>query len=279
MCLPGQYREWILSLGSERKTGPALDYFNAREHLEVYNRFQREFLAPGRRSYVELALVKAPYNPGCIIEIGCGQGEILELLSQRYPQARIVGVDPSEEMIKRSKQRLGDKATLIHGDVGSVFNDLPPADLIIGYSNFRFWKQPITELSHLVQTLRNKDALLYLADIRRDIDPSVFDAIMDRLGSDEFRALFSTQVKSAYTLEELGVLFEQADLPGISCMVGGLGGSDIMSREAFTLLQRHEHLSNAVFALKSNGFLVPQAADAIMHIYGNRADGQDGCSP
>lgn len=273
MCLLGQSREGILSFGSERQTEPALEYFNARERLEIYNRFQEEFLAPGRRSYVELALVKAPDDLKCIIEIGCGQGEILQLLSDRFPEAQIVGVDPSEEMIERARLRLRDRTTLLLGDVGSVHNDLPPADLIIGYSNFRFWKRPSAELLYLVETLRSEDALLYLADLRRDIDPNILSAILDRLGSEEFKTLFGAQVKSAYSAEELEALCGQAELPGVSCLVGGLGGAEIMSRETFNLLQRNEHLSNAVFALKSSGFLIPQAAESVMHIYAKRTFG------
>jgi tRNA (cmo5U34)-methyltransferase len=45
-------------------------------------------------------------NPRSILELGCGGGNLTDLLLQRYPKASIHCVDLSEEMIEQCRQRL-----------------------------------------------------------------------------------------------------------------------------------------------------------------------------
>jgi SAM-dependent methyltransferase len=44
-------------------------------------------------------------RPGLIVELGCGNGTVLELLRRRFPGSRLVGVDCSPEMIRRCRRR------------------------------------------------------------------------------------------------------------------------------------------------------------------------------
>ena len=41
-----------------------------------------------------------------MLDVGCGPGNSTELLAARYPQAEIVGVDSSPEMIAAARKRL-----------------------------------------------------------------------------------------------------------------------------------------------------------------------------
>jgi len=45
--------------------------------------------------------------PRAILEVGCGEGEILELLAARYPQARLVGVDLPDDHLRAEWSRRG----------------------------------------------------------------------------------------------------------------------------------------------------------------------------
>ena len=48
-------------------------------------------------------------NPRCVVDLGCGTGASLTALGERYPQARILGIDSSEAMLrvgKRQRSRL-----------------------------------------------------------------------------------------------------------------------------------------------------------------------------
>jgi trans-aconitate 2-methyltransferase len=43
-------------------------------------------------------------NPATIIDIGCGPGNSTQILLQRWPESKIVGIDNSEAMIQKAKQ-------------------------------------------------------------------------------------------------------------------------------------------------------------------------------
>lgn len=54
-------------------------------------------------------------GPSSILEIGCGTGRVLEQAARRFPDARIVGVDLSTDMLgvaQRKLARFGDRITL-----------------------------------------------------------------------------------------------------------------------------------------------------------------------
>lgn len=47
-------------------------------------------------------------NPVRILDVGCGNGNSTEILFSRYPNADIIGIDSSENMIEAAKTRLPD---------------------------------------------------------------------------------------------------------------------------------------------------------------------------
>ncbi len=46
-----------------------------------------------------------------LLDVGCGTGVLCELLRGRFPEAEIVGVDPTEEFIAHARATLGDART------------------------------------------------------------------------------------------------------------------------------------------------------------------------
>ena len=51
-----------------------------------------------------------------ILEIGCGTGQMLKHVAQKYPNSRLFGIDMSSQMIKKSQSRMArfsDRVTLI----------------------------------------------------------------------------------------------------------------------------------------------------------------------
>lgn len=61
-------------------------------------------------------------EPGCVVDLGCGTGASLAALGERYPRARIVGVDVSEAMLRignRQHSRLRWMMPFLRGPKGA----------------------------------------------------------------------------------------------------------------------------------------------------------------
>ena len=51
-----------------------------------------------------------------VLDVGCGTGEILNTIKNRYPAVSLYGIDISEEMLKKAKEKLLNTAELSLGD-------------------------------------------------------------------------------------------------------------------------------------------------------------------
>ena len=56
-----------------------------------------------RRPAVELLARVPPIEPGLVVDLGCGSGEITRLLAERWPGAAVQGVDNSPDMLARAR--------------------------------------------------------------------------------------------------------------------------------------------------------------------------------
>lgn len=72
--------------------------------------------------------------PRVVVDLGCGAGNVTRLLGERWPQARIVGVDNSATMLAKARAALAgdDRYTFIEADLDAWQPD-EPADVV--YSN------------------------------------------------------------------------------------------------------------------------------------------------
>lgn len=112
----------------------ALDRYY-RLHAKVYDLTRWSFLF-GRRGVPGL-LGNGP-APRSIVEIGCGTGRVLAGLAGAFPQARLLGLDLSEDMLgvaTGSLERFGDRVSLRRaaygGDAAPVETDAGPPDLMV----------------------------------------------------------------------------------------------------------------------------------------------------
>lgn len=65
----------------------------------IYNQFKSERYAP---FYDVLALIEAKPNLK-VIDLGCGTGELTSMLAEKLPNATVLGVDSSSEMLAEAK--------------------------------------------------------------------------------------------------------------------------------------------------------------------------------
>ncbi len=103
------------------------------EAMDRMYRFQRHFYDASRRYYLlgrdRLLDRLAPPPGGSILEIGCGTGRNLIGAARRYPDAKLFGIDISQEMLKTAlstmcRRKIDQRVRVACADATS-FNPLP----------------------------------------------------------------------------------------------------------------------------------------------------------
>ena len=56
-----------------------------------------------RRPAVELLARVPPADPGLAVDLGCGSGEVTRLIAERWPGAKVQGIDNSPDMLARAR--------------------------------------------------------------------------------------------------------------------------------------------------------------------------------
>jgi len=92
-----------------------------------YLRFSDHRLRPG----VELLERVAVESPRVIYDLGCGSGQLTRLIAQRWPTAKVHGLDHSQEMLQQAAHEPA-RVEWVEVDI-SAWQPPEPADLI--YSN------------------------------------------------------------------------------------------------------------------------------------------------
>jgi trans-aconitate 2-methyltransferase len=117
--------------------------WNARQYL----RFEDERTRPSRDLLARVPLTRAR----SVIDLGCGPGNSTELLADRYPDAEIVGLDSSPDMLRQARERL-PKCTFTQADL-ATWIPKKPTDLLFANAVFQWIPDHPSVLRRLVQAL------------------------------------------------------------------------------------------------------------------------------
>jgi len=86
------------------------------------------------RPFVELLARVGAEEPRTVVDLGCGPGNLTGLLAERWPDARVTGVDSSAPMIARA-QALGSTVRFEVGDVRAWVDEAAPGSVDVLVSN------------------------------------------------------------------------------------------------------------------------------------------------
>jgi trans-aconitate 2-methyltransferase len=89
----------------------------------------RRFGAERSRPFFDLTGRIRAERPRAVVDLGCGPGELTLTLAERWPEARVTGIDSSTEMIDKAVAH-GGPAWFQHGDVRD-WKPGPDVDVLI----------------------------------------------------------------------------------------------------------------------------------------------------
>jgi len=100
-----------------------MEDWSARQYLK----FEDERTRPPRDLLAQVPL----QNPQLIVDLGCGPGNSTELLVARFPQAQVIGLDSSPDMLRKARERLPN-CKFMQGDIATW---KPDSDTELIFSN------------------------------------------------------------------------------------------------------------------------------------------------
>lgn len=113
------------------------------ELMDTNYRYQRFIYDLTRKYFLlgrdHLIANLAPPSEGRVLELACGTGRNLALISRRYPGCRLFGLDISEQMLRSARAKLSSRARLACADAASfdgaqIFNVGGFERIVLSYS-------------------------------------------------------------------------------------------------------------------------------------------------
>src|SRR6185312_13681911 len=91
---------------------------------QQYLKFEDDRTRPPRDLLAQVPLRKARR----VVDLGCGPGNSTELLVERFPDAEVIGLDSSPDMLKKARARLPGR-DFVEADI-ATWTPEAPVDLL-----------------------------------------------------------------------------------------------------------------------------------------------------
>jgi ubiquinone/menaquinone biosynthesis C-methylase UbiE len=138
-----------------------VQYFNRRSL--TYETSWEQWLFFDRIQKAVLNMVEKEYTPEVVLDVGCGTGRLLRKVRERWPIARLIGVDAAAGMIEKARQ-LMPYATFYVSKAESLPLPDVSVDLVFSTASFHHWQGEDKALREIKRVLR-LGGRFFLADI------------------------------------------------------------------------------------------------------------------
>lgn len=166
---------------------------------DQYLRFGEERTRPA----IELVSRIRLDGPGTIIDLGCGPGNSTQVLRQRWPGARVSGLDSSAEMIAAARLAYPDQEWLL-GDI-EQWSSAEPFGLVFSNAALQWTRNQAALLSRLFQQVAPGGTLAF--QIPSDAHSPLRTAIRE-IAADPAWCSRMADARSALTLEAPEVYYD-----------------------------------------------------------------------
>src|SRR5580658_3327113 len=105
-----------------------------------------------------------------ILDLGCGTGWLVRLLADQLPEGRVVGVDVSDEMVRRARGRYVDldNAMFVVGSAEEIPWDANFFTRAISVESAYYWPDPARGLREIFRVLREGGSAWMLINYYRE---------------------------------------------------------------------------------------------------------------
>ena len=144
-----------------------------------------------------------------VLEIGCGNGAVAQLIMQHLRPARFVGIDPSSFFIEMARETFNSepRASFERGDAGSTGQPDAAFDIVIAHTVFSHLLDPEGALEEVWRVLKPGGQLVIFDGDFATLTVALFDG--DPLQS-AIRLVLRNMVHAPYIMRRLPVLVTAA---------------------------------------------------------------------
>lgn len=162
-----------------------------------YLKFKNERTQPA----LDLANRVNVEKPTKIIDIGCGPGNSTEILRRRYPDAKILGIDSSENMIAAARKRYSDIEFQLC-DAGRELDSIKEKfDIVFSNACIQWIPEHKTLLRNMMSLLKEGGAMA--VQIPMNYDEPIHRIILQTAASEKWSGKFSEK-RAFYNLSPGG---------------------------------------------------------------------------